>query len=78
MVHIVLRKKGAELTELEEEVGDLMDRHQLMEDNVGTSERELIEKVGGGQSGHVTMFIGPMLCTGSLQREGRSIDIRSL
>ena len=47
VVHIVLRKKGAELTELEEEVGDLMDRHQLMEDNVGTSERELIEKVGG-------------------------------
>ena len=47
MVYIVLRKKGAELTELEEEVGDLMDRHQLMEDNVGTSERELIEKVGG-------------------------------
>ena len=44
---MVLRKKGVELTELEEEVGDLMDRHQLMEDNVGTSERELIEKVGG-------------------------------
>ena len=47
VVYMVLRKKGVELTELEEEVGDLMDRHQLMEDNVGTSERELIEKVGG-------------------------------
>ena len=67
-MYVVLRKKGAELTELEEEVGDLMDRHQLMEDNVGTSERELIEKVRGGHSGHVTMFIGPMLCTVSLKR----------
>ena len=47
VVYMVLCKKGAELTELEEEVGDLIDRHQLMEDNVGISERELIEKVGG-------------------------------
>ena len=37
-----------ELKELEEEVGDLVDRHQLMEDHVGSSERELIEKVGAG------------------------------
>ena len=44
---MVLRKKGAELTKLEEEVEDLMDRQQLMEDNVGTSKRELIENVGG-------------------------------
>lgn len=45
VMHVVLKHKGAELHELEEEAVDLVERHNLMEANVGVSERELLDKV---------------------------------
>ena len=44
-MQLVVRAKGAELHELEEEAVDLVERHNVVEANVGVSERELVERV---------------------------------
>ncbi len=49
VMQLVVRSKGAELRELEEEAVDLVERHNTVEASVGVSERELVDKVGGGQ-----------------------------
>ena len=50
-MQLVIRNKGAELHELEEEAVDLVERHNVVEANVGVSEKELVEKVSVGAGG---------------------------
>ncbi len=47
-MQLVVRTKGAELHELEEEAVDLVERHNTVEASVGLSEKELVDKVLSG------------------------------
>ncbi len=65
VMQLVVRAKGAELHELEEEAVDLVERHNVVEANVGVSERELVERVsvwGGRVWGWVERVCGVGEC----------------